>query len=318
MLAGSAADATVPGDNGRIAYHLYFNAKQTRGAIFTIDPDGSDRLQLTHPPRGVATARPDWSPDGRWIVYVRVQFDRLHPHPGPDPRLRIWKMRSDGTRQQPVSDACDRTVGCRYEDDPAWSPDGRWIAFTRLYEKDIHRGPEIMLMRTDGTHVHRVTNHATDHLSDWEVQWSPSGNRLVFPRWSEHHQGYSALITVRPDGTGHRRITPWMDVQYPDWSPDGRWILFSVGIDSPSRLWMVRPNGKRLHKVANGTGVGWISGSFSPDGTMTVWSRFGGIGDDGYPDVDVLDADGLNIENITQSETWESGPDWGIGEAESP
>jgi TolB protein len=162
-------------------------------------------------------------------------------------------------------------------------------------------------MRADGTHVRRLTKHAQGHNADWEVQWSPSADRLVFQRFSDHRRGSSAIFTLRLDGTGLRRITPWGEAQYPDWSPDGRWIVFSHGIDAPGDLWMVRPNGTDRHTINDASDIGWISGSFSPDGTMLVWSH----APTGTPDVYVMDGDGSNIQNLTQSPDWESGPDWG-------
>jgi TolB protein len=309
VLASAPVAATPQGTNGVIAFHRYLNAEQTRAAIYTINPDGSGEQQLTQPTKGVIHARPDWSADGQSIVYVRALVDQLHPHPGADPYARIWKMHADGSRQRRVSNECGRVSGCEVEDDPAWSPDRRWIAFTRLYEKGVERGAEIVLMRSNGTHVHRVTNHPTGSLSDWEVQWSPSGDRLVFQRFSDHHHGSSALITIRPDGTGRHRLTPWMGVQYPDWSPDGRRILFGVDVD-PAELWSVRPNGDKLHELKK-VGTRWFSGSFSPDGTLIAWSRYGGAGDAGYPDLFVMNSDGSNVQNITDSYRWESGPDWG-------
>ena len=71
LLTAVPARATFPGKNGRIAFRRYLNDAHTRAAIFTINPDGTGLLQLTHPRRGVAHEVPDWSPDGKWIAYER-------------------------------------------------------------------------------------------------------------------------------------------------------------------------------------------------------------------------------------------------------
>jgi hypothetical protein len=42
----------TPTRNGQIVFRRYFNAEQTKGAIFTMNPDGSHVRQITHPPKG--------------------------------------------------------------------------------------------------------------------------------------------------------------------------------------------------------------------------------------------------------------------------
>src|SRR5215207_1900922 len=41
----------APTRNGQIVFRRYFNAEQTKGALFTMNPDGSHIRQITHPPR---------------------------------------------------------------------------------------------------------------------------------------------------------------------------------------------------------------------------------------------------------------------------
>jgi hypothetical protein len=44
-----------PTRNGQIVFRRYFNADQTKGALFTMNPDGSHLRQITHPPRAGTT-----------------------------------------------------------------------------------------------------------------------------------------------------------------------------------------------------------------------------------------------------------------------
>jgi TolB protein len=81
----------------------------------------------------------------------------------------IWTMRADGSRLR-------RLTRNRIEDRcPSWSPDGRWIAFTRrnVYPLDL------FVMRADGSGLRRVLKlRGTDSCP----MWSPDGRRLVFVR----------------------------------------------------------------------------------------------------------------------------------------
>src|SRR5215213_955314 len=57
--------------NGQIVFRRYFDADQSKGALFLTDPDGSHTRQLTHPPAGWKDNVPAWSPDGKRIIFER-------------------------------------------------------------------------------------------------------------------------------------------------------------------------------------------------------------------------------------------------------
>jgi Tol biopolymer transport system component len=72
---------------------------------------------------------------------------------------------------------------------------------------------------------------------------------------TDHH----AIFTLRLDGTGLRRLTPWkLDAASPDWSPRGGWIAFRTHETSGSRgdIGLVRPRGKHLHFITSDAGSG--------------------------------------------------------------
>jgi hypothetical protein len=122
LLAAMPASATTPGRNGRIAFRRYLNDEHTRAAIFTVNPDGSGERQIQHPRRDIALTEPDWSPNGRWIVY------NAWPENDED-ASRILKIRANGRHLTRLSQTCiDNCVSDAF---PAWSPDGQQIAFER-------------------------------------------------------------------------------------------------------------------------------------------------------------------------------------------
>src|SRR3712207_3366057 len=128
VVGVSAALATVPGTNGRIAFRRYLDAKNTTGAIFTIAPDGSGERQVTRPPAKTIDDQPDVSPDGSRIVFHRCP---------PKNVCRVMIVNADGTGLRRLTKPCakplgDRIpVGCEDGVDAYFTPDGAHVTFNR-------------------------------------------------------------------------------------------------------------------------------------------------------------------------------------------
>jgi Tol biopolymer transport system component len=283
--------------NGRIAFRRYFNNAQTRGAIFTIRPDGTGLFQVTHRGKDLLDTEPDWSPDGRWIAFQRME---------PGEPSRLFKIRADGTHLTRLSHSPCLPDDCVEDVAPFWSPDGEWITFTRFDEDD----GQVYLMRSDGSDVRQV--EGTVKYGGTFAHWSPDGTRLVFG--GIERSGAMAIFTIRLDGTRARRVTPWkLHAGSSDWSSHGRWILFEShgGQDRPDNLFLVHPNGEGLHQITTSPAHvhQWGSFSFSPDGTKITVAYNTAEGES--PDVWVLNVDGSGLRNVTNSAIFDSAPDWG-------
>src|SRR5215213_1816595 len=57
--------------NGQIVFRRYLDPDQTKGAIFTMNPDGTHVSQITPPPNGWSDEAPVWSPDGTKVAFSR-------------------------------------------------------------------------------------------------------------------------------------------------------------------------------------------------------------------------------------------------------
>jgi TolB protein len=308
------ASATVKGENGKIAFRRFFNDDHSRGDIFTVGRNGTGVRRVTHTPGGVGT-EPDWSPNGRWIVYM------IAPD-GDQDHARLAKIHPDGTGMTPLSQTC--AAGCFSDGFPAWSPSGTRIAFQREV------GPAggeanlflIDVMRADGSHVRRITQRGVSatrprRFFDNAPSWAPHGAGIAFER-QDNKTGLHAVFTIRLNGHGLHRVTPWgLDASQPDYSPSGGWIMFRSheGADTQGNVWLVHPDGTGRHPVTHSApGVAkWLSGSFSPDGRRIVSSKARIVnGAQQHADVYVMNLDGTHMHNVTQTPgLWESAPDWG-------
>ena len=319
-LLVTTALATPPGKNGRIAFTRYADGapggEPSRGAIFTIGANGKGERRVTRPPAGASDVQPDWSRDGSRIVFERQFADKPY---------EVWSVRPDGSDLRQIDPGCPAGIPedqiCE-ESSPAWSPDGRRIAFGHAYGKlkyidnvEWIEVGAVSIMDADGSSFRQLTQLKRPTSSeDFQPVWSPDGKRIAFQRENStaSPRGKRAIFVVNADGTGLRRVTPWrLDAgDHPDWSPDGRWILFrSPSFDLGGNIYAIRPDGTGLKQLTDfAPGVEVLSSSYSPDGKSIVFSR---TGKGGLPDLYVMRGDGTRIKQVTRTAPWESAPDWG-------
>jgi Tol biopolymer transport system component len=122
------------------------------GYLNTINLDGGDQQVVYAVNR--AQSDPDWSPDGKQIVFV------LHTHV----YFSISVIEAEGGVRVQLT----RPVHNESNGTPDWSPDGQQIVFSSDRDGD----DEIYVMDADGNNVQQLTNNGTN---DRRPAWSPNG-----------------------------------------------------------------------------------------------------------------------------------------------
>lgn len=254
-----------------------------RSALYLID---IGRALTTPLLRGMVEA-PSWSPDGRYIAYLAGTKDQ-HSNTS----IRILEVASGAHRE-----LLPASLGLRYMP-PVWSPDGRQLVFAGQQEEDSFNH-NIYVINADGSNLRQLTG-ALSH--DVHPAWSPDGRQIAFAMHQGGNRSFNPNLVVmdadcdtQPDGCyrNMRRITSFMSVRYPRWSPDGRQIAFIYS--DYNQLYVVDIDGGNLRSLARREGLLWFS--WSPDGSQILFASSLGIRTWRLALIDVASGQLHNIES---------------------
>jgi TolB protein len=181
---------------------------------------------------------------------------------------------------------------------PAYSPNGRLIAFEGQREPGATQGSHIYLMRSDGNGVRVLTN---GNLDDADPTFSPDGKRIVFERSPVEHLRASHLFEVSVSGGEPTQLTTGSGHDSEAvFTPNGHSILFVSERHKASRedIYEMRANGTEI-KLLLGGSRNETSPDVSPNGKLVVFASNSGNGRG--PNLFLAPIDGGSRRPITHS-----------------
>jgi Tol biopolymer transport system component len=214
----------------------------------------------------------------------------------------IYSMNPDGTGVSQIT--FPDVANLQADFSPAWSPDGKQIAFVRM-DVAVDGAGEIYIMNADGSGLTRLTASPGNDLSP---TWSKDGKRIAFvssrgdasPSTAGSQAWDIYVMDATPGGTVVR-VTDRFGADFdPSWSPDGKQIVFVSGRDDDGTgttdLYAVTVDGLQVTRLTN-QGVQVGEPSWAPGGKQIAFT--GGNFEANDTDVYVLTLDGMQLTRIT-------------------
>jgi TolB protein len=257
LTSGPSSVAWSP-DSKEVVYSM-------AGSLWRQNIDSHAAQQLTNGPG--YDYQPDWSPDGKSVVYVSYQKDAIE----------LWLLDFATGKMQQL------TEGGAVNVEPRWSPDGKRIVFVSTsYNKRFHIFTGEV---RDGklTNVVRLTGETRSPLPryyysafDTEISpvWSRDGEEIVFVSNRGHIYGTGGFWRMKAQPGAEAREIHYEETTWkarPDFSPDGTRIVYSSYLGrSWHQLWVMPSNGGDAFPISYGewdeTHVRW-----SPDGKQLAF-----------------------------------------------
>jgi uncharacterized repeat protein (TIGR01451 family) len=276
LAMAGPAEAAFPGSNGRIVFDQFDGDD---AEIYTANPDGSGVIQVTD--NSVDDYDPAWSADGKKLAFEGDMSTALDPD-----NFEIFTIDIDAAGG-PAGSPFRVTNNSDNDAQPAFSPDGRQISYTKLScSADIYRTPA-----GGGTETRIPTPQ-----DSWAFQpaWSPDGSRIAYAgvdlssgagcpegddpkEISEVAAGFFEFdiysINLQTDAIRQVTTNGALD-QNPNWSPDGTRIAYESVPDSSdnAEVFTVPSAGGTPTQVTDSAGnVDNGNPAYSPDGAQIVY-----------------------------------------------
>jgi eukaryotic-like serine/threonine-protein kinase len=285
---------TMGGGFGQIAF-----ASDRTGVpqIFMVNVDGTNEAQLTSVDHGAC--QPAWSPDGSRLVFISPCLHRIDSPRESYTDTSLFMINADGTGLIQLTN----TPGADLE--PAWSPDGKRIAFTSTRDGNM----QIYLFDVDSQSVIRLTQPDVN-IENSQPAWSPDGRQIAY--MAERVGTYQVWVMSDTGQDNAQLVRSGQSLwdYAPAWSADGKVIVFN---ERPrdnllTRPWLMSvqyPDDASATRLNFQTPIEDVE--FSPDG---LWLVSEGRDNQGNRDIYFMTVSGGNRTRLTTDQAVDFDPTW--------
>ena len=209
------------------------------GTLWRSRTDGTDRLQLTHPP--LVAILPRWSPDGTRIAFAGGETGQP---------WKILLIAANGGTPREVHPES------RGQIDVNWSPDGKALLYGRMATPGIAFSRMATAGNTEKLELNII------HLDSDQMSVVPGSENLFSPRWSPDGKYLTAMTgdskKLMLFDFQTQKWREWVggssNIALPKWSRDSRYVHYDEYSLQGSRSWRIRIGTKRPELVVDSTG----------------------------------------------------------------
>jgi TolB protein len=227
---------------------------------------------------------PTLSPDGKRMIFIKVL----------EGREQLFIADVDGRNEHQITrDAADK-------EDPAWSPNGRQVAYVLIGAKN-----SLHVMNVDGRGDRVLTPPAQSPI---HPEWMPDGRSILYCTDDDLHPPQKNAAAIYRIDVGTGKITTLISGgvnTYPVASPDGTKIAFRRMLDTNSEVFVANIDGSRITDLTNNPAFeGWPA--WSPDGKRIAFAG----NRNGVYQVFVMSSDGSDVRLVANTEGRATAPKW--------
>ena len=291
--------ALLSPDATRFADFAFTSAGVGTTAIFNVDGSGYRLLPTSGP-----AIPPNGLPAGTWSA-GGTRIAAAAGDPGNIPPSGIFSRRlSDGRRVIRLTDA-----GNRFDYPVASSPDGSKLLFFRpdaKNETSDSAPQDLFVVGANGKGLTRLTPKGTTTavvFSYDSVSWSPDGTKVAVAAAKEPFWNTSihSVYVASADVSSFKRVGPRGNIWDAVWSPDGRWIAFSMASKATGglfQLYLMHPNGSCVRQLTSGSdGLSSLHPTWSPDSEQLLFLR--GTSNSGNANIWSINIHGSRLYQVT-------------------
>ena len=276
---------------------VFVSKRRGTPEVFLVESLDGRPFQLT---RDLFASSPSISPDGTEVVFV----SNPPAHAANILKLNIAKRRIERLTHNAKQDI-------RYEN-LDWSPDGRKILFIMLTGPLVGSRTDLCVMDTEGHHIRHILQPDLP-TRIFHPSWAPDSNHILYKQGSRDRSG---IFTIDDNGNNAINILKEPFGFLPAWSPKRNQIgyldlVVTIHLpQNPLQIYMMDLTKENVIALTSGGDEERIPLAWHPDGQKILFVMLSLVGSETQSDIFVMDNNGENIINLTQTPEVEMSASW--------
>ena len=277
---------------------VFVSERRGTPEVFLVEGLDGRPVQLT---RNLFASWPSISPDGTAVVFVSSP---------PGQSENLLKLNIAKRRIEQLTNNADRDIRYEHLD---WSPDGREILFIMITPTPEDSRTDLCVMDTEGHQIrHILQRDSPTRISD--PSWAPDSNHILYRQYT----GNPGIFII--DDNGNNVVNVPQDLYksgfLPAWSPKRDQIGYikivttSHPPPNPLQIYMMNLAKAHVAPLTSGGDEERIPLAWHPDGQRILFVMLTPVEGTQWSDIFVMDNNGENIINLTQTPEIEANASW--------